>query len=171
MVRALEDSESTETEELKEKRDRVKKELDEAKQKLEDTEYRLSNCERRKSDQDSTYTDAKSYAESKEAEYKSAVTEEETAAKNDESAVQAAQEQGRTNDQELSRQANALASAKLNNEAADYTDEDIQIRKYQSVVDACTITAPFDGTVTSVAVKPEKRIRAVNFLRFRTPII
>lgn len=138
---------------MRKNRDKAKNEWDKAKQALDAAEYELAKCERGKTEKDSLYAEAKSVTSAKEAEYKAAVTERDTAAKNYENAVYTHQDKIRTGEQEVQNQTKSVAAAKLGVSATDYTDDDITIRKYRSMADACTIVAPFDGTVTSVAVK------------------
>lgn len=140
-------------ESLTQARNQAKAELDQAKGDSNEKENKVTGKNDVKSEKESAYADAKSSLSTKEAEYKEAVTNEETTKKAYEKEIQTAQDNMRTDEKTVNEQVVGIETAKLNKESKDYLEENQNIRKYQSLIDACTIIAPFDGTITSLGVE------------------
>lgn len=134
-------------------RDQAKEELNQAKDESGEKENKLTGKNNSKSEKENAYSDAKSSHSTKEAAYKEAVTNEETAKKAYEKEVQTAQDNMRTDEKTVKEQQIGVETAELNREAKDYSEENTNIRKYQSLINACTLVAPFDGTITSLGVE------------------
>ncbi|NTV77633.1 MAG: HlyD family efflux transporter periplasmic adaptor subunit, partial [Clostridiales bacterium] len=68
-------------------------------------------------------------------------------------AVEAAQDTERSTQKAVADQKDSLLSAQLNSKISGSSQEEIDIKKYKEQIDACVITAPMDGIITSVVLQ------------------
>ena len=139
--------------ELEDRRNKAKEELSRATASYNEAEYKSTDKNSQKADAESAYAEAKTQVNTKETEYNEANTAVENAIKAYTKEVTALQDTTLSSDKNLAEQSQGVKTAKLNEELTKYTETKQTLRKYERLIDACTVVAPFDGTVTSIGVQ------------------